>query len=550
MDQNNERLDVDFLFVGAGPSNLSAAIHLSDLIQNHNAKNPNHLIDMPMMAVIEKGTEVGSHQMSGAVLDPSALKILFPDYLNQSCPIEADVSDEAFHFLMPKTSIPFPVIPPPMKNHGNHVISLSRFTQWLGQKAIEKGVNIFTSFTGSKIIYDQDKVLGVGTLDKGIDAHGNKKPNFEAGVDIYAKCTVFGEGVRGYLAKSLIPKLGLQNINPQTFETAVKEVWQCKPGSIKPGMVIHTMGYPLDRNTVGGSFIYGMQNDLLVVGLVLSLNYENPWLEPYVELQKLKAHPLVSKYLDQGKQVAYGAKAICSGGYYSMPRLYFDGGLIVGESGSLLDMSKLKGIHIGMHSGIEAAKIIFKNILNKKEFSKENLSEYQETFLKSKSAIDLYKARNFHQALSKGLPWSLFHIGLQQISHGRGLIDPMPAKLDRQHYRRISQQDLNNDRDLKNHPTYVDKLTSVFNSGTIHEEDQIPHLKIKNESVCKDHCIETYASPCNRFCPAQVYEMIDQKLKINFSNCVHCQTCDIKCPMDNIMWTPPESGGGPRYSLV
>lgn len=384
-----------------------------------------------------------------------------------------------------------------------------------------------------------------------------KKPNYEPGMNIKASCTVFGEGVRGFLAKSLIPKLKLEGRHPQTFETGVKEVWECKPGKVKPGFVMHTMGYPLDSKTTGGTFIYGMKDNLLVIGLVVSLNYEDPYLEPYKELQKLKQHPIISDMIEGGKQVAYGAKAIASGGYYAMPKLVFDGGLIVGESGALLDMSKLKGIHTGMWSGIYAAEAIYKNIDQNLGFTQASLESYPKQLLDSSVGKDLYKARNFHQALSQGMPLAFIHLGAQQITGGRGLIDPMPVKIDRKHYQTVKK--VYGDAkapfpELSSKLHAVDKLTSVFNAGTLHDEDQVSHLKIKNFDTCYTTCEETYRSPCNRFCPAGVYEMLrpqsGMKLQVNFTNCVHCQTCDIKCPEDNITWTPPEAGGGPRYNIV
>lgn len=547
--EERENLDVDVLFVGGGPANLAAAIHLMQLAKKAGLEAPN-------VAVVEKAGEIGAHQISGAVLNPSALRHLFPDYLAEGCPIESEVTGEEVRFLTEKSSIQFPIIPPPMRNHGNAVISLAKFTRWLGEKAAAEGVNLFTGFAGTHVLYDGDRVVGISTGDKGINAKGEKKPNFEAGVNIRARCTVFGEGVRGYLTKSLIPKLGLAGRNPQTFETGVKEVWECAPGRVKPGHVVHTMGYPLANDTVGGTFVYGMKDNLLVIGMVVSLNYEDPYLEPYKELQKFKEHPLIARLIDGGKQVAYGAKAIASGGYYAIPKLVFDGGMLVGESGALLDMSRLKGIHTGMWSGIFAAEAIVENLKSGATFTKESLAAYPERFFSSPAGRDIYKARNFHQALSKGFPLSFLHLGLQQITGGRGLVDPMPTKIDRKHYRTV-REEFGSDvppPDPLRAAHSVDKLTSVFNAGTLHDEDQTPHLKIRNPQVCLDACEPNYKAPCNRFCPAGVYEMIrtpeHKRLQVNFTNCVHCQTCDIKCPTDNILWTPPEAGGGPRYAIL
>jgi len=548
--EERETLDVDILFVGAGPANLASAIHLVQLAQKNGKEVPN-------IAIVEKGLEVGSHQVSGAVMNPSALKHLFPNFLELGCPIESEVKKEEVRFLTKNGSLKLPILPPQFHNDGNYVISLSKFTRWLGERAQELGINIFTSFAGTEVLYEGHRVVGISTGDKGINAKNEKKPNFEAGVNIKAKCTVFGEGVRGFLTKSLIPQLNLQGKHPQTFETAVKEVWECKPGKISPGFVMHTAGYPLDRHTVGGSFVYGMKDNLLVIGLVVSLNYEDPYMEPYKELQKLKQHPVIAKFIEGGKQVAYGAKAIASGGYYAMPKLCFDGGMIVGESGALLDMARLKGIHTGMWSGIYAAESLYENIDKQQNFSEETLKAYPEKFKASQSGKDIYAGRNFHGALATGMPTALFHLAAQQVTGGRGLIDPMPTKIDRKHYKTVEEAHGKKNApipELESKEFAVEKLTSVFNAGTLHDEDQVSHLKIGNFQTCYDVCEETYKAPCNRFCPASVYEMIRSeeklRLQLNFTNCVHCQTCDIKCPTDNITWTPPEAGGGPRYNIV
>jgi electron-transferring-flavoprotein dehydrogenase len=553
MTQPRDVLEMDILFVGAGPATLASAIHLVQLCKKNN-------VTPPTIGIIEKGSEIGSHQMSGAVLQPSALKELFPDFLERGCPIESEVTEEGVYFLTKNKSLKFPIVPPQLNNHGNYVISLAKFTAWLGQQAMEiGGIDIFTGFAGTEVIYDENnRVLGVITGDKGVDAKGEPKPNFERGVEIRAKCTIFGEGVRGFLSKTLIPKLGLDGRHPQIFETGVKEVWECPKGTIKPGLVIHTMGYPLSSDTVGGTFIYGMKDDLLVIGLVVSLDYKDPFMEPYKELQKLKSHPLVAKMIKGGKQVAYGAKAISAGGYYSMPQLCFDGGMLIGESGHLLDISKLKGVHVGMASGMLAAQVILDNIQNQKDFSKKTLQPYQSRLLQSRVGKDLYKSRNFHQALAKGMPMAFLHLGFQQITGGRGLIDPMPVHhTDRNSYETVEERYGTKDAQpeaLAKDEFFVDKLTSVFNAGTIHDEHQVAHLKIGNTNICYDKCNPTWDHPCTRFCPASVYEMLVEnekpKLQVNFTNCVHCQTCDIKCPGDNITWTPPEAGGGPNYKIL
>ncbi|MCB0271560.1 MAG: electron transfer flavoprotein-ubiquinone oxidoreductase [Bdellovibrionales bacterium] len=552
-----EILEVDFLFVGAGPANLASAITLKKQIQKLQETSSN-TIEEPMIVVIEKASEIGGHQISGAVIDPSPLSEIIPDYMEKGCPFESPVTKEAVYFLTENKSIRFPILPPQFHNQGNYVSSLSKFTSWLGNEAMEIGIEIFPGFAGVEVLYDGQRVMGVRTGDKGIDAKGNHKANYEQGMDIHAKCTIFGEGVRGYLTKQLIPKLGLSGMNPQVFETGVKEVWECPTGRIQPGMVIHTMGYPLDSKTVGGSFVYGMKDNLLVLGLVVGLDYKDPFLEPYEELQKLKKHPMIASLIEGGKQVAYGAKAISAGGYYSMPQLTFDGGLIVGESGQLLDIARLKGVHVGMRSGIEAGKVLCDVFAKGESFTHENLKKYQTNFLTSREGKDLFRSRNFHQALSQGIPKAFFHIGAQMITNGRGIVDPMRIEhIDRESYQKVQEKYGSTQAPLPEktkHATSVDKLSSVYNAGTIHEEDQVSHLKIHDTKVCYDTCVDEFRSPCNRFCPAGVYEMIEKEgnhhLQVNFTNCVHCQTCDINCPKDNILWTPPEGGGGPQYKIL
>jgi electron-transferring-flavoprotein dehydrogenase len=555
-ESEREVLEVDFLFVGAGPANLAAAIKLKQQIDTHNQSSDTPM-EEPMIVVIEKASELGGHQVSGAVINPGPLKELFPDFESRQCPFESPVTSEAVYALSEKGQFKFPILPPQFHNDGNYVASLSKFTAWLGEQAMELGIEVFPGFTGVEVLYNEDRsrVTGVRCGDKGIDAKGERKPNFELGMDIQAKCTVFGEGVRGYLTKQLIPTLGLEGTHPAIFETGVKEIWEC-PKGVEPGLVIHTLGYPLDRKTVGGSFVYGMKDNLLVIGLVVGLDYADPFLEPYEELQKLKTHPLIADMIEGGKQVAYGAKAISAGGFYSMPQLVFDGGCIVGESGQLIDIARLKGIHVGMRSGIEAAKSMFACLKDGKDFTKANLEDYPERFLQTDEGKDIFKARNTHQALTTGIPTAFMHIGLQTITGGRGFLDPMPVKhLDRESYDTVAQRYGSKDEPLPKpveSSTRVDKLTSVYNSGTVHEEDQQSHLKIHDTKRCYDTCIETYRYPCNRFCPAKVYDMQEKDgepfLQVNFTNCVHCQTCDINCPEDNILWTPPESGGGPNYN--
>ncbi len=557
-----ETLDMDVVFVGAGPANLSAAIHLQNLIAEHNKKNPDKKLD-PQVAIIEKGQRVGDHLLSGAVLDPIALKELLPDYKEQGCPIEADVTTESLNFLTEKSKIPFPFIPPPMQNHGHHIISLNKFGAWLSRLAEDRGVNIFTNFAGAELLMNGKKVVGVQTDDKGLDKEGEPKPNFEPGVNIRAKVTVLGEGPRGSLTKKIVPKLNLDyDRNPQSYETGVKEIWEIPAGRIKKGAVIHTMGFPLPFDVYGGSWIYAMSETTLSVGFVTALDAANPTSDPHFNLQKFKTHPSVKRLLEGGKMVGYGAKTISGGGYFSMPKLYADGLLLVGESGGFLNMMRLKGIHLSMKSGMLAAETIFEALL-KNDFSEETLKGYDERFQRSWAKKELYKTRNFRQAFNYGLYVGMLRAGGQMLFGGRLLKDKLPLFADHTHmerYSRIYRQKFMQERETFKFDGKLtfDKLTDVYESKTMHEENQPCHLYIKPDiiaDICNTKCVIEYGNPCQHFCPAQVYEMVStdalmgtKKLHINASNCVHCKTCDVADPYQAITWKVPEGGGGPVYT--
>ncbi|MBN2385074.1 electron transfer flavoprotein-ubiquinone oxidoreductase [bacterium] len=566
MAEEREVFPVDFLFVGGGPASLSAALHLADLIHRHN-----HEIDQGnyegdkleeiTIALIEKGAEIGAHAFSGAVLDPIALKQLIPDFKEADCPLEAEVSSDSVYFLTSKGHYKAPITPPPLKNHGNYVVSLSKFCRWLGELITEtEQVDIFPGFAGTELLFEGDKVIGVRTGDKGIDADGSHKSNFEPGYDITARLTVLGDGPRGNLSRQLFDKMNSYNpVLPLLYETGVKEVFEMPEGRVQPGLVIHTMGYPLKPDTFGGSFMYGMADNRLAIGLVVACDYHDPYLDPHLELQRFKSHPFIKEFLAGGKSAYYGAKTLAAGGYYSLPQLVYDGALVVGDAAGLLNPQRLKGIHLAMQSGIEAAKTIFMCLVHD-DFSRESLLNYPKRIANGWMQRELYRVRNFHQAMSKGLYRGMFHAGIQYISLGRGLKDPMIVPEDykgmhsiQQHYGSRSappEPDLKFDNSL-----LMDKLTDVYNSGTKHEEKQPSHLHIKDPKLCIEQCLPTYGSPCTRFCPAQVYELetdetnATQSIKVNFSNCVHCKTCDIKDPYQNITWVCPEGGGGPAYTV-
>lgn len=565
--EERDVMPVDVLFVGGGVACLSGALHLANLIKAHNEKieqgGDGEKLDEIMIAVLEKGAYVGSHGISGAVMDPGPLKTLIPDFLEQGAPVEGEVKKEGVYLLTKGGKFKSPITPPPLNNHGNYVMSLSRFTEWLGQKVEESGVDIFPGFAGTEVLYEGEKVIGVRTGDKGIGPDGERKSNFEPGIDLHAKVTVFGEGSRGSLAKTLIHKHHLdQGKNPQSYVVGVKEAWEVPEGGMAPGEVIHTMGYPHGSRTYGGGFVYGMKDNHISLGLLTGLDYEDPFLDPHREFQRFKLHPMIADLLKGGKMVQYGAKTAPVGGYFSIPKLVVDGALLVGDSAALFISQKLKGIHPAMTSGILAAAAIFEALL-KDDFSSGQLEPYQTALLESSAGGEIYKARNFHQLFQKGLWSALFRGGIQYVLGGRILRDRLPAEPDFSHLQRVREHygtDYPSDAQKGNFKfdgeRTFDKETDVYYSGTTHEEQQPAHLKIEDLNICYTKCKEEYQNPCQRFCPANVYEMeVDeetgkQTMKLNFSNCVHCKTCDVKDPYEIITWVPPEGGGGPKYTML
>ena len=565
--EEREVMEVDVLFVGGGTAGLSGALHLANLIKAHNEEvertGEGNKLDEVMIAVLEKGAFVGCHGISGAVMDPIALQELVPDFLEKGAPLEGAVTREEVCLLTRTGRIKSPMIPPPLNNHGNYVVSLSRLTEWLGTLVEESGVDLFPGFAGTEVLYEDDRVIGVRTGDKGVDADGSHKANFEPGIDLRSKVTVFGEGSRGNLAKTLIRKFNLdQGKNPQSYVVGVKEVWEIPEGRIQPGDVIHTLGYPMKTNTYGGGFIYGMKDNKISLGLLTGLDYEDPFLDPHREFQKFKKHPYVAKLLIDGKPVQYGAKTAPVGGYFSVPKLTFPGGLLIGDSASLFVSQKIKGIHVAMKSGMLAAETVFEALL-KKDFSEGQLDAYRKALSESHAGRELYKVRNFHQGFQKGLWLGLIKAGFQYVLGGRILKARLFATPDFTHLKHVvdvydkdspSEEEKG---DIKFDGQYTfDKETDVYYSGTTHEEKQPPHLKILDLDICYNRCTQEFQNPCVRFCPANVYEMEEdeetgkRQMKLNFSNCVHCKTCDVKDPYENINWVPPEGGGGPKYTVL
>ena len=574
-----EQIEMDVVFVGAGPANLAAALHLKSKIAEHDQLvgdgiKPGRKIGEIEIAIVEKGPFVGAHILSGAVMDPRALRELMPDFLDQGCPVDSVVTEDAFWYLTSGRSIDSPIIPPPLKNKGKYIVSLSRICEWLGGKCEEAGINIFTESPAAEILYDDDdRVVGIRTGDKGIGKDGERKPNFEPGVDILAKVTVLGEGSRGSLSKQLTSRLGLdEGKEDMVFSLGVKELWELPPGNFPEGKVIHTLGFPSDNDTYGGGWIYGMKNNVLSIGYVTGLDYKDPLIDPHAEFQKFKTHPKVAEILRGGKMIKYGAKSINTGGYWTMPKLYHDGVLMAGECAAMLNGQRIKGIHIAMKAGMLAAETIC-TALDHQDFTSTTLRIYAEKVDQSWIYDELHPVRNFHAAFQRGRWSALINSGLQYVTGGLAW-GFMPHEYHVPGYERMEQLDGSlspavPDRELgpRDHLAATnryaslkfdkqltfDKITDVYHGAVAHDEDQPSHLHVLDTELCATRCTEEYGNPCQRFCPAAVYEMENdpatgrRELKVNFSNCVHCKTCDIADPYQIINWVTPEGGGGPNY---
>jgi electron-transferring-flavoprotein dehydrogenase len=548
MSVQREQLEADVLIVGAGPAGLACALHLANLIKQHNASGSKPELSAENIYVLEKGREIGAHQLSGAIMDPKALAELVPDF-EKSAPLDTPVTDSAVLFFTEKSSFRFPITPPPFQNKGNYVVSLNKIVKWLGERVEAAGVNVFKEFGGAQLIYERDGIGGVITEDKGVDKNGKPKDNYQPGYELRAKLTVLAEGTRGSLTKELVAKKKLDNINPQSYGIGIKELWDVQPGKIRPGYVAHTLGWPVPSSMYGGGWIYGLSNNRVSIGLVIALEYADPRVDPHATFQQWKRNPFVKDILDGGKLVRYGAKSLPYGGWYAMPRNYFDGGLIIGDAASFLDSQKLKGIHLAMKSGMLAAETTFE-ALKAGDTSAKTLSAFQKKIEQSYIKKELWKVRNFHQGFAHGQFSGFINTAFQQITGGRGLVDPMRAHAGPEAYKKIDGKPAPA-RFVGDGKLTFDRLTDVYHSGTRHEEDQPCHLRVADLNVCATKCVEEYGNPCQYFCPAAVYEMVKdgagQKLKINFSNCVHCKTCDIADPYQIITWVVPEGGGGPNY---
>jgi electron-transferring-flavoprotein dehydrogenase len=534
---------------------MSAALRLAQL-QKEKGGEP------LAIAVLEKARETGAHMLSGAVLDPSALRDLVPDFKAKGAPLASDVHSDAVYFLTRTRRFRFPITPPPLHNHGNYVISLNRFVKWLGGLVEAEGIDVFTGFAASELIFDGTRLAGVRTGDRGVGKHGDRKPTFEPGVDIRAKVTILADGVRGNLTKSLVRQLGLdEGRSPQLFAIGIKELWEVPKDRLQAGSVIHTMGYPLKMDEFGGGFIYAMPDGVISVGFVSGLDYRDPMFDPHIAFQHFKRHPLVAPLLQGGQMVRYGAKALPEGGWHTIPRLYADGVLIAGDAAGFLNSMRLKGVHLAMRTGMLAADTAFEAV-RAGDVSAAKLKAYEDRIDASAVRTELFPVRNVHQSFSYGLLAGLAYSGLSLVTRGWWFRDPMPAHAGYARMAKLADyyKDTLPDPDSTLNPVKIDRqltfdrLTNVHYSSTRHAEDQPSHLIVHDAEICRTRCREEYGNPCVRFCPANVYEMVDmgdgtsrKRLQINASNCVHCKTCDIMDPYQIIDWVPPEGGGGPQY---
>ena len=546
-----ETLEVDILIVGGGPGGLSAALRLAQL-QKQKGGEP------LAIAVIEKAANAGQHQSSGALLDPSTLRDLIPDFVAKGAPLAQEVLQDNIYFLTPESKFRLPTTPPPFQNHGNYIISLNQFAKWLAEQVEAEGVDLFMGFPGQTVLFDGDRVIGVRTGDRGLGKDGKPKGAFEPGADIHAKVTIFADGPRGHLTKQLIQTLHLSaDSEPAQFAIGIKELWDIPKDRLAPGTVIHTLGYPLRDEEFGGSWLYAMPDGRISIGFVVGLDYKDPLFDPHAAFQHFKRHPFISGILDGGTIVRYGAKALPEGGWNTQPQLHFDGGMIVGDAANFVNSTRLKGIHLAMRSGMLAAEAAF-DAVRAGDTSSAALSRYKTLVDESVIKTELYPVRNVHQAFGAGTMVGGAYAGIAMFTNGKGLPDvsghPGHQAMQKiEDYYGMTKRDIlvpSNAAPIDRRITF-DKVTGAHYSGTHHDEDQPVHLLVQTD-VCHSICGPEYGHPCVRFCPANVYEMVDNsagglKLQINASNCVHCKTCDIMDPYGVITWVAPEGGEGPSY---
>ena len=555
MEFEREILETDILIVGAGPAGLSLAYKLAQLVAADDA------VEMPEILLMEKGGHPGAHSLSGAVMDPRAMAELMPDFKDKGAPLEAAVSTDAMYLLSETGSTKAPFMPPPLQNHGNYVISLNKLTAWMAEQVEASGVDIYAGLAGYDLLVEDGRVSGVQTVDLGLDKDGSQKANFEPGSLVKAKVTVLCEGVHGSLTRHAFEKIPelCASCQPQSYLTGVKEVWEVPAGRIKAGQVIHTAGWPSERHDYGGGWVYGMSDTMVSIGYAVGLDSPSPVNDPHGHFQRYKQHKLLRSILEGGTMLHYGAKTMPVGGFFSIPKLYHDGLLLCGDSAGLLNAQRLKGIHLAIKSGIMAAETLFEAI-KADDFSVDCLKTYADKFKHSWAHDELYKSRNFHAAFKDGLWSGIFHAAMQVLTGGKGLFERRDHAEDHEYMlklddykRRFGHAPVKPTIKFDNKYTF-DKVSDVYKSGTMHEEHQPSHLVIADTDICNNKCTEEYGNPCQHFCPASVYNMVDDearpgklKLELTPSNCVHCKTCDIADPYQVIRWVTPQGGEGPNY---
>ena len=541
-----ESMEFDVVIVGAGPSGLAAAVRLRQLAAEHD-----HDLSV---CVVEKGSEVGAHILSGAVIEPRALEELFPDWREREAPLNTPVAEERFLFLTETGGMSWPtaLLPPSLKNHGNYIVSLGNLCRWLAAQAEELGAEVFPGFAAADVLYREDGAVGgIVTGDMGVGRDGEPTDNFMPGMELRAKYTFFAEGCRGHLGRRLTERFGLrEGVEPQTYGIGIKELWEVQPERHRPGLVVHTAGWPLASDTYGGSFLYHLEDHQVAVGFVIGLDYRNPYLSPFDEMQRFKTHSKIRGTFEGGRRISYGARAVNEGGVQCLPKLAFPGGVLVGCEAGTLNAPKIKGTHTAMKSGMLAAEAVFEAVAGGSEGGEE-LTAYPDAFRASWVWRELHEARNVRPGFRWGLVGGTLHAGIDQVLfRGRAPWTLRHGHTDHERLRKAAHAKPIEYPRPDGELTF-DKLSSVFLSGTNHEENQPVHLTLRDDAAPVEVNLADYAGPEVRFCPAGVYEFVeegeDRRLQINAQNCVHCKTCDIKDPTQNIVWVAPEGGGGPNY---